>query len=82
MILAFFLFCWFLACFPIGLFFDSLEPAVQVLYYGKLAKKEANVISYFLMTNVSEWHPCLSLPALQSRSQFCPDVCVSESKGC
>ena len=38
----------------IGLYLDSLEPAEQVVY-GKLAKKEANKISYFLMT--SEWYP-------------------------
>ena len=38
----------------IGLYFDSLDPAKQALY-GKWAKKEANLISYFLMT--SEWHP-------------------------
>ena len=28
----------------------------NIVVYGKGAKKEANVISYFLMT--SEWHPC------------------------
>ena len=38
----------------IGLYFDSLEAAEQVLY-GKWAKMEADVISYFLMT--CEWHP-------------------------
>ena len=32
------------------------EAAEQVVY-GSWAKKEANVISYFLMT--SEWHPCM-----------------------
>ena len=42
----------------IGLYFDSWEPAEEVVY-GKWAKKEANSISYFLMT--SEWHPSLIL---------------------
>ena len=56
----FFLFCWFghvsLRVY-IGLYYDSLEPAEEdLVLYGKWAKKEANVISYFLMT--SEWHPC------------------------
>ena len=42
----------------IDLYFDSWEPAVRqnIVVYGKGAKKEANVTSYFLMT--SEWHPC------------------------
>ena len=39
----------------VSLFFDSLEPAEQVVY-GKWAKKEARVVSYFFMT--SGWHPC------------------------
>ena len=58
--LSLFLFCWFRACFPKGhidLYFDSWEPVVRknivVPVYGKGAKNEANVISYFLMT--SEW---------------------------
>ena len=34
----------------IGLYFDSLEPAEQLLD-GKWTKKEANVISYFLMAS-------------------------------
>ena len=43
----------------IGLYFDSRGPAVKqdIVVYGKWAKREANVISYFLRT--SEWHPCL-----------------------
>ena len=41
----------------IGLYYDSWEPAVRqnIVVYGKGAKKEANVISYFLRT--SGWHP-------------------------
>ena len=35
--------------FPFGSIHVSWEPAEQVVY-GKLAKKKANVISYFLMT--------------------------------
>ena len=39
------------------LYFDPWEPAVRqsIVVYGKGTKKEANVISFFLMT--SEWHP-------------------------
>ena len=54
----FFLFCWFgHVSLPahIGLYFDSLEPAEEdLVLYGKWTNKEANVISYLLMT--SEWH--------------------------
>ena len=41
----------------IDLYFDSWEQTVRqnIEVYGKGAKKEANVISYILMT--SEWHP-------------------------
>ena len=48
-----FLFRWLWACFPY-LYFDSWKPAVRqnIIVYGKRAKKEANVISYFLMTSV------------------------------
>ena len=44
--------------YTIDFFFDSSEPAVRqnIVVYGKGAKNEANVISYFFMT--SEWHPC------------------------
>ena len=41
--------CWFWACFLLN----------QIFFLGtsrKWAKKEAHVISYFLMT--FEWHPC------------------------
>ena len=48
----------------IYLCFDSWEPSVwqNIVVYGKGAKKEANVISYFLMT--SEWHPCIYIFSL------------------
>ena len=38
----------------IGLYFHSWES--EQVVYGKWTKKEADVISYFLMIN--EWHPC------------------------
>ena len=42
----------------IDLYFDSWENIVRqnIVVYGKGAKNEAYVISYFLIT--SEWHPC------------------------
>ena len=56
-----------------GLYYDSLEPAVRqnIVVHEKRAKKEATVISYFLMT--SEWHACV-LDMLDDHCHCCHSV--------